>query len=50
MAPVIINGMQLSAPCRIVQMACEVAGVEYELKLLDLFKVPSVQEVVTHFI
>jgi len=38
MAPVIINGMQLSAPCRIVQMACEVAGVEYEFKSLDLFK------------
>jgi len=38
MAPVIINGMQLSAPCRVVQMACEVAGIDYEFRQVDLFK------------
>ena len=32
-----IYGMQLSAPCRIVEMTAEVLGLEYEFKVVDLF-------------
>ena len=31
-----IYGMQLSAPCRIVEMTAEVLGLEYEFKVVDL--------------
>ena len=30
-----IYGMQLSAPCRIVEMTAEVLGLEYEFKVVD---------------
>ena len=36
MAPVIIYGMQASAPCRILTMTCEVLGIEYEFKVCNL--------------
>jgi len=36
MAPIEIYGMQLSAPCRIVEMTAEVLGLEYEFKVVDL--------------
>jgi len=36
MAPVEIYGLQLSAPCRIVEMTAEVIGVPYEFKKCDL--------------
>lgn len=36
--PVEIYGMQLSAPCRIVGMTCEVLKVPYEFKETDLMK------------
>ena len=31
-----IYGMQLSAPCRFVEMTAEVLGLEYEFKVVDL--------------
>ena len=31
-----IYGMQLSAPCRIVEMTAEVLGLEYDFKVVDL--------------
>jgi len=37
MAPIQIYGMQLSAPCRLVEMTAEVLGLEYEFKVVDLF-------------
>jgi len=36
MAPIEIHGMQLSAPCRIVEMTAECLGVEYQFKVVDL--------------
>ena len=36
MAPLEIYGMQLSAPCRIVEMVAEVLGLDYEFKVVDL--------------
>jgi len=36
MAPIEVYGMQLSAPVRMVQMTCEVLGVEYEKKELNI--------------
>jgi len=36
MAPIEIYGLQLSAPCRIVEMTAEVLGLEYEFKQCDL--------------
>jgi len=36
MAPIEVYGMQLSAPVRCVQMTCEVLGVEYEFKKVDI--------------
>jgi len=38
MAPIDIYGMQLSAPCRIVEMTAECLGVEYNFKQTDLMK------------
>eukprot|EP00088_Acartia_fossae_P047878 TRINITY_DN5203_c0_g1_i1.p1 TRINITY_DN5203_c0_g1~~TRINITY_DN5203_c0_g1_i1.p1 ORF type:complete len:221 (-),score=73.91 TRINITY_DN5203_c0_g1_i1:213-875(-) len=38
MAPIVIYGMQLSAPCRILEMTCEMLGIEYDFQLLDLMK------------
>jgi len=36
MAPIEVYGMNLSAPCRIVNMTAECLGLEYEFKLVDL--------------
>ena len=36
--PVVVYGMPLSAPARIVFMTCEALGVEYETKVVDLMK------------
>nr|AQS22597.1 glutathione S-transferase delta-epsilon 2 [Pseudodiaptomus poplesia] len=36
MAPIEIYGMQLSAPCRIVEMTCEMLGLEYNFNQVDL--------------
>ncbi len=36
MAPIVIYGMPLSAPCRILVMTCEVLGLEYEFKTCNL--------------
>merc|ERR1712209_287065 len=36
MAPIEIYGMQLSAPCRIVEMTAECLGLEYQFKVVDL--------------
>merc|ERR1711913_250957 len=36
MAPIEIYGMQLSAPCRMVEMTAEMLGLEYEFKIVDL--------------
>ena len=33
-----VYGMGLSAPCRMVYMACEVLGVDYKKITTDLFK------------
>ena len=37
MSPVEIHGMALSAPCRLVFMACEALGIEYNIVTVDLF-------------
>ena len=31
-----IYGMDISAPCRMAMMACEVMGIEYELVVVNL--------------
>jgi len=36
MAPIVIYGMTASAPCRILTMTCEVLGLEYEFKVVNL--------------
>jgi len=36
MAPIEVYGMNLSAPCRIVNMTAECLGLEYEFKIVDL--------------
>ena len=36
MAPIVIYGMTPSAPCRILCMTCEVLGLEYEFKVVNL--------------
>jgi len=36
MAPIVIYGMAGSAPCRILMMTCEVLGLEYEFKVVNL--------------
>jgi glutathione S-transferase len=36
MAPIEIYGMTASAPCRILTMTCEVLGLEYEFKVVNL--------------
>ena len=36
MAPIVIYGMAPSAPCRILCMTCEVLGLEYEFKVVNL--------------
>jgi len=36
MAPIQLYGMQLSAPCRLVQMTADVVGVEFDFKTVDL--------------
>ncbi len=38
MAPITIYGMMASAPCRCLTMVCEVLGLEYEFKVVDLLK------------
>jgi len=38
MAPITVYGMKASAPVRIVLMTCEVLGVDYEFKEIDLMK------------
>jgi glutathione S-transferase len=36
MAPIVIYGMPASAPCRILTMTCEVLGLDYEFKIVNL--------------
>jgi len=36
MAPIDVYGMNLSAPCRIVNMTAECLGIEYNFKIVDL--------------
>ena len=38
MSPVVVYGVGLSAPVRIVYMTCEALGIEYETKEVNLMK------------
>ena len=38
MSPVVVYGIGLSAPVRIVYMTCEALGIEYETKEVNLMK------------
>ena len=44
MSPVVVYGIGLSAPVRIVYMTCEALGIEYETKEVNLMKGEHITE------